>query len=74
MEHYKAFFDSSEARIKRLKDESIDYIGDTSTFKFEHFPYLGIDAPKKTRKPRKLKLTPDGKIIPDMNSSDELPF
>ena len=32
------------------------------------------DAPKKTRKPRKLKLTPDGKIIPDMSTSDELPF
>lgn len=32
-EHYKAFFDSSESRIKRLKDEGIDYIGDTATFK-----------------------------------------
>jgi hypothetical protein len=32
------------------------------------------DAPKKTRNPRKLKQTPDGKIIPDMNTSDEIPF
>lgn len=32
-EHYIAFFDSSEARIKRLEAEGIDYIGDTETFK-----------------------------------------
>ena len=32
-EHHKAFFESSEARIKRLEDEGIDYIGDTETFK-----------------------------------------
>ncbi|KAB7890294.1 UvrD-helicase domain-containing protein [Poseidonibacter ostreae] len=33
IEHYEAFFDSSKARIERLKRDGIDYAGDISTFK-----------------------------------------